>query len=103
MSYLDWHVGMKVVCVIGGGHRWHEDMESLAEGGVYTIRGMNINPATGNLNVLVDEIRNPARQCAEGFGEPYYGARRFRPVQTRKTDISIFEAMLTGARPKVPA
>lgn len=53
MSYLDWHVGLKVVCV---------DNEE-PEGGWF----------------------------------PW----RFRPVQQRKTDISIFTAMLT--KTKVPA
>lgn len=98
MSYLDWHVGMKVVCVKGGRHRYHEDTIALVEGKIYTLAELLINPATGNLNVRLVEVRNTERDCAEGFGEPRYGAISFRPVQKRATSIEVFRALLNPTK-----
>lgn len=103
MSYNDWYVGMKVVCVDGSAHSYIRDAISPRKGGVYTIRNLEANPRTGRLNVQLCEIVNPEVEARDGCGEPYFGASRFRPVQTRKTDISIFTAMLQGAKDKVQA
>lgn len=47
MSYHDWYVGMKVVCVDAGIRqhpRLHNDMNGLEKGRVYTIREIGITP-----------------------------------------------------------
>lgn len=98
-AYLDWHVGMKVVAVGGGedGPRSIKNKPSDAQmpkrGSVYTIRQMNMWP--DGLTILLEELDN-SHLIARGFGtiEPGFNAAKFRPVQTRKTDISIFTALL---------
>jgi len=104
MSYLDWHVGMKVVCldiewprhaaaVVAKGCRLPEP------GRIYTIREIGVAQEDGKVYVRLREIRNPRITFKPwAAGEPRFGARRFRPLQPRKTDISIFTAMLAGAK-----
>ncbi len=108
MSYRDWHVGMKVVCVGYEGHtrsaewwkQWREywGIACPQRGEVYTIREMRM-ALDGHLRVRVDEIVNPIISFTDGPDqEPWFHALSFRPVHTKKTDISIFTAMLTGAK-----
>jgi hypothetical protein len=92
-DYTSWHVGMKVVCV---DDEWRDFSVvnfpcPLVAGAVYTIRSIQLTDGIyyGSrklLTVCLNEVRNPYEA---GFAAP-----RFRPVQTRKTDISIFTAML---------
>jgi len=98
MSYLDWHVGMKVVCVVG------DDMNDfgfreLETRHVYTIRWVGPASHRGQAYVGVRLFETGQR----GRGDVPFRANRFRPVQTRKTDISQFQAMLHDQRQKVPA
>lgn len=106
-QYLDWKVGDKVVCIsvpedMGYGHQLPEIRR------IYTIRQIGLGLAFGVV-VKLDEIRNQSRTYNSSkfgrtvTGEICFGARHFRPVQTRKTDISIFTAMLHDQRQKVPA
>jgi hypothetical protein len=85
MSYRDWYVGMKVVCVDNS-----EQEENLAVGRVYTIAAITVG-FLGKVYVALAEF---PETCL-------WWPKRFRPVEPRKTDISIFTAMLTT--PKVPA
>lgn len=97
-SYLNWHVGMKVVCVSKNKGLRHKP---IYEGRVYTIRKVWSHPKTGEIGVLLQEVVNeihPIYKMERG-----YGARRFRPLVTRKTDISIFTAMLHGTDQTVDA
>jgi hypothetical protein len=106
MNYLDWHVGMKVVCVDASTRNYDPprfrslgtDLSGIEEGRIYTVR--EILDFYGMVGVRLQGIIRPLSRL--GLEVPY-AAARFRPVQTRKTDISVFEAMLTGAKPKVPA
>ncbi len=72
------HVGQKVVCVDASN-------SILEEGAIYTVN------YTADLPEFV---------CVDGVGEWKYGIppgwwpRRFRPIVSRKTDISIFKALL---------
>jgi hypothetical protein len=100
MSYIDWKVGDKVVCT------YDYDVASLrARGtycarcsfpvrdGIYTLR--RIGRIEGHVAILLAEIVNPIGDIRLGFnGESGFYAEHFRPVQTRKSDISIFTAML---------
>lgn len=109
MSYLDWHVGMKVVCVDDEATekytpysvRASAGMDGLQRNRVYTIR--EIGRWRGALVVWLAEIVRPIAAGEEKYGEPGYAAARFRPTLTRKTDISIFKAMLSDTKQKVPA
>lgn len=108
MSYLDWHVGMKVVCVNDNyrvslvTRRWFGLMKrdirilhNLNKGDTYTITGMVKLQADGGIElvaIFVDGARH--------FGLPVewpFPATLFRKIETRKTDISIFTALLTPA------
>lgn len=101
MSYLDWKVGDQVVCVedgpINSGHGL--DPTGLVRGCIYTIRwiGEYYFGAISETKVAVrlnEYVRDP-------FDSPV-GARRFRKVQPRKTDISIFQRILDNPKVKIP-
>lgn len=107
-DYTHWHVGMKVVCVddYPGGYEARPDifeysdgLDGLTWGRVYTIRAIGPDQEDGSLSVWLDEIHRPLER---GY-ETGYAVERFRPVQHRATDISIFTAMLTGAKEREPA
>jgi hypothetical protein len=103
MSYLDWHVGMDVVFV--GCEGFHVTGQPLEVGRVYTIAGMHmsgkgdrVRGADGDIYLLMEDA------LYINLGDrPWYHARAFRPVQKRKTDISIFTAMLNDQHTEVPA
>lgn len=88
MSHLDWYVGMKVVCVDAE----HGGRPLLRKGRIYTIR---------HLEPEFVGLQEPSTWSDEAGAEAGWFYSRFRPVQRRKTDISVFTAMLS--KPKVPA
>ena len=71
-------------------------MDGLRRNRVYTIR--EIGHWRNALVVWLAEIVRPIATGEEKYGEPGYAVARFRPAQTRKTDISIFTAMLDVAK-----
>jgi hypothetical protein len=92
-DYTSWHVGMKVVCVDDELENCGEIYPKLDE--VYTIRSINPDLDGGPVPFIrFEEVRNALQFYAEGFDECEFIASNFRPVLTRKTDISIFTAML---------
>lgn len=104
-TYRDWHVGMKVVCV--GGTPPSPAMNEYAKRNrlsrpclnkVYTIREITVIVFEGAPHpaVRLQELDNSHVVIREHGGEPAFLARRFRPVQKRKTDISQFTAMLNS-------
>lgn len=91
----NFRVGQKVVCVTATGAR------NVREGEVYTVRWSGDFPGRSGLDgsivtkgVILVEVE------ADGLG---FDARRFRPAVERKTDISIFKAMLNPSRVKETA
>lgn len=104
MSDCNFHVGQKVVCVNDEpnffrvpGIRYLDRDFPLKNGKVYTIIAITEEPIDGSKRVLLAEI--PLRsEIDKGFCR-----QRFRPVVERKTDISIFQAMLTGKKVEVTA
>lgn len=100
MSYCDWHVGMKVVCI-------RESKRLLAcesyptIGTIYTLR--SIFADDDGVFVRLREIRNPVMHYEDGTEEMAFDVQFFRPVQPRRTDISVFTSMLTGAKEREPA
>jgi hypothetical protein len=101
-------VGQKVVCV---DVPWPEHTAEavrlgvrLPEAGrIYTIRWLG-TASDGFTYCRLVEIENPIMKFP-GWpaGEARFGVRRFRPLVTRKTDISQFKAMLTPSKQGVPA
>lgn len=108
----NFHVGQKVVCVRPSpldplvlhmlasiGCVWPSIGQAL------TIRDVYIGSFRGQPEVFLKfrEIVNPPVHCPDGFREGGFIANRFRPVVERKTDISIFKAMLNPAHKSVDA
>lgn len=111
--YRDWHAGMKVVCIDSEPHfigrqrqPWFGETFPVL-GRVYTIREIGQlyeQYGYGGLIVVrLVEIVNATITYGVGTFEGGYSARRFRPVQHRKTDIALFTAMLTKTGEKVPS
>ncbi|WP_334154722.1 hypothetical protein [Agrobacterium pusense] len=72
------------------------------KGTVYTIRGMEPGEGwhVGMTFIWLEELHNAP--SLDGI-EPNWDASLFRPLVERKTDISIFKAMLNPSKEQVPA
>jgi len=105
---MTFYVGQKVVCVDASnmpGARWRAN-EAPVEGQVYTV--MAVRVTREGLQVLqlreLDRCEAVKAWVARNIGKfAGYDARRFRPVVERKTDISVFKAMLNPAPDLVDA
>jgi len=113
MSYLDWKVGDRIVCIadpawIAAGMRAVKGSRYPQYRGVYTIREIRDDAqwgrGEGHIVVLLGEVDNshfigcrptPNTFC---YVEPGFPARGFRKVEPRKTDISALEALLHTTR-----
>jgi hypothetical protein len=93
---MAFRVGQKVVCVKGP--RRHRNVNQPKVGEIYTIRLIYPSSLTGEPGFLLEEIVNGLHPNGREYG---FYADRFRPVVERKTDISIFKAMLTDKRQPV--
>lgn len=79
----DWHVGMKVVCVNDINSVRPPTHSGLLKNRIYTIRNFEPPPPfLDKAQLRVEESKG------------VYFCDRFRPVQPRKTDISIFTSLL---------
>jgi hypothetical protein len=110
------YVGQKVACVGGSEQRlpphqrmfwrhWRQywGVATPAKGSVYTIREIRLRK-DGTLGLRLVEVINPACEWNDAPPqEPWYHATDFRPVVERKTDISIFTAMLNPSDERVSA
>ncbi len=89
---MTFRVGQKVVCVDdipSPGKVWYTQKPTV--GHVYTVSGHGVGYYGDYPVIFVAELNNPL------IG---YRETRFRPIVERKTDISIFKAMLTPASKK---
>lgn len=99
MSYLDWHVGMEVVCIRSGAPHWPAFARKfIVKDRIYTIAGLHESP--DEIPVYLSFIGGPV--CPDGT-QAEYECISFRPIEKRKTDISIFTAMLKGKKETVRA
>jgi hypothetical protein len=99
------HIGQHVVCVddrfVGENGvfdpTFTERCPNLpVKGRIYTVRGFVV-PCAGcprTPGILLEEIINPPCAYIEGTFEPSFFPLHFRPLTDRKTDISVFMAML---------
>lgn len=100
------HVGQKVVCIDADGptfegvpHVHWRPSEKIVNGTIYTVRKVYVDSRGAPCLWLNEVQRSPESQSR--FGPTVgYGQHRFRPLAERKTDISIFTAMLTPNRVK---
>ncbi len=96
------HVGQKVVCIVAPAARPGQPNNPVAQG-IYTVRSVSVNHL-GKPGIRLAEIHNPVGRFKGGLNdEPGFYEWRFRAVTDRKTDISIFKAMLTPKHEAVPA
>lgn len=100
-------VGQKVVCISEHCPDRKAEMDAFgisypAKGRVYTIRALGAHEDMPV--VFLEEIVNPVLHYVSGeVTEQGFGVKRFRPVVTRKTDISIFTDMLIEQKQPVDA
>lgn len=94
---MAFHVGQKVT--LKNDEPWIRDANEIcpAFGEVYTIHEIiACSESAIGFGLGLVEIRNtPHDYEGLGFRETVFPAEEFRPVVERKTDISIFTAMLT--------
>lgn len=97
---MAFRVGQKVVCVDADGDFLPSGQ--IEEGRVYTIREVGLTVTDeGGLRLVEVDLSAPGyvgRHSRKPVRDNFYRASRFRPVVERKTDISIFTAMLTGTK-----
>lgn len=97
---MTFHVGQKVVCVDDHFKRPFSYENRPKAKRIYTVRAIYQEcfcPNDWAPALLLEEITNKPRMWLTlGFHEAGFAAGRFRPVQERKTDISIFIQMLSG-------
>lgn len=91
---MTFRVGQKVVCVRGPIY-FTKAPHDVCVGKIYTVRELRLS-RRNEPGILVDEIHNPIHPK---IGREYgFIAARFRPVVERKTDISVFTAMLNPSQ-----
>lgn len=96
---MAFRVGQKVVCVDGspavGGGTWGLEPQ---KGSVYEIRNIGTGLVHGQPTLMFGIVELDG--TVPGV---FWRASRFRPVVERKTDISIFTAMLNPSKQTVDA
>lgn len=94
---MSFHIGQQVVCisdVFSPCPYWRAAVRAFPRRhGIYTIRHMR--EAHGLLGLCFHEIMSPPADFAEGFVEPAFNSKNFRPV--KPTSIAIFDKLLAGA------
>lgn len=99
------HIGQKVVCVNDRNSKFRNGFWDglLKKGNIYTIRWTGEFPWEPDrkcgLGVRLIEIHR-GLEFINAWDDYPFGAYRFRPIQERKTDISIFTALLNPANHK---
>lgn len=94
---MSFHVGQQVVCINDAFSlcpSWRRALAALPKlHMIYTIRHMR--EAHGLLGLCFFEIVSPRAHFSEGYVEPAFNSRNFRPV--KRTSIEVFEKLLTPA------
>lgn len=116
-NYTSWTVGMKLECIataeqVAARREKIPGAKIAVSQGIYTIREIRDDApwrrGDHHIVVLLQEIDNShlvggsyehGKYC---YVEPGFGAHYFRPVVTRKTDISIFQSILSNPHKKLP-
>lgn len=87
----DFELGQQVVCIDDEGFSFRSNEKCPIKDGIYTIRDLMVDDE-GELILRLFEIVNQPMLYDNEFTECWFIASRFRPV--RKTDISVFKALL---------
>jgi len=113
----DWYVGMRVVCVNDswgsvtmGGFELPTRVPMMNEvltivGLEWGLSGVKDDPRSWDVEgVFLTFDGITLRQSNNGFScNIKWAAWHFRPLEERKSDISVFTSMLTGAKEREPA
>lgn len=108
-DYAKWFVGMKVVFIIPpdegrvNGREGYGNETDPVYGHIYTIRELGFEFDVATLRLV--EIVNPPNLYRNSSGaverqEIWYACSNFRPLEERKTDISIFTRLLQPEKEK---
>ena len=90
-------VGQHVVCIdASSGYGEWDECERLFEGAIYTVESIHLDHFNVPVLWLAEVVRS-ADSVREFGPKAGYCISRFRPLVTKKTDISIFKKMLTPA------
>ena len=106
------HIGQRIICVddrfVGENHVFDPTFTLRCpnlpvKSRVYTVRGFVVPYVgyPGTPGILLEEIINPPCPYFEGTFEPSFFPAHFQPITDRKTDISVFTAMLNDIPEKV--
>jgi hypothetical protein len=109
---MDLYVGQKVRCVreTDNDRAWQRDYAARCGivfptvGAVYTVRWLGIYKFEGDSKpaLRVVEITNPVTRWLDGdVAELAFNINRFRPLDERKTDISVFTSLLAPSPKKI--
>ena len=95
---MSFHIGQQVVCindVFSPCEYWRAAVSAFPKlHGIYTIRHMR--EAHGLLGLCFYEIVSPPAHFSEGFVEPAFNSKNFRPVT--RTSIEDLKRLLVPAR-----
>lgn len=99
---MAFYIGQRVECVDADPEcgRIFWPGEQLRLGQIYTVAAIVDNPS-GYAAIAIREV--PRHSIAVSHGYRGFKASRFRPIVERKTDISIFKAMLNPSKQEVSA
>lgn len=103
----NFHVGQRIVLA-----KEYDDFDHIramlqgdvlpVTGVVYTVREIEPEPVDGLWYIRLVEIKNDPLPF-DFERESAFNSARFRPVVERKTDISVFTAMLNTSKERAPA
>jgi hypothetical protein len=96
---MTFRVGQKVVCILNQPWRPQRDLVQMPfYNGVYTIAEIRVRGEEVGLRFF--EIQNPPTRITDTgqISEPCFDAKQFRPIVSRKTDISCFTVLLNPSK-----
>lgn len=96
----DWTAGMEVVCIVGGDRSHWGPLTPAARGICPPVKGKVYHVSGIEYDETEELIYVALKEYAPDVG---FDARGFRPVQPRKTDISVFTALLNTSKQKEDA
>lgn len=94
------HVGQRVVCV-DDSPIWTDNKKPLRKNAVYTVTAV-LPPTLGRTGPNTRSVISGIQVAEVKMEQPndWFAVHRFRPAVERKTDISLFTAMLNTKKQK---
>jgi hypothetical protein len=96
-TLMGFHIGQHVICISDQWSRklaWRAAVQTFPRvGAIYAIRDICVSE--GVIGLMFEEIWHERAWFSDGFVEPAFNAKRFRPV--RKSNIDSLKKMLEPA------